>query len=291
MIDISKIKTEGNMAKLYVITGPSGVGKSVTTSKLAEKLGKCAILEGDEIYHQVYGAEKPWLEGNHLDVMWKNILDLSRNYLDADIDVVFNYIISDKSLEKIKTTLAKYEIHFVVLMANLDTILKRDEERDEDCQTHRAEVHLNKIKEYGFDEKFMLNTENKSIEEIADEILCGGFMLQSAVPKSHCSGLQKLYFDKVVSGEKTIEGRLNDEKRQGINEGDAYVFGLEPGRREMVRKIVKKKTVFKNFNEFCERVDPKKAGFSNKQEMQIVYNTIYSKELQEKYGVVAIEVE
>ena len=250
------------MAKLYVITGPSGVGKSVTTSKLAEKLGKCAILEGDEIYHQVYGAEKPWLEGNHLDVMWKNILDLSRNYLAAD-----------------------------VLMANLDTILKRDEERDEDCQTHRAEVHLNKIKEYGFDERFMLNTENKSVETVVDEILGGGFMLQSAVPKSHCSGLQKLYFDKVVSGEKTIEGRLNDEKRQGINEGDAYVFGLEPGRREMVRKTVKKKTIFKSFNEFCERVEPKKAGFLNKQEMQIIYNTIYSKEMQEKYGVVAIEVE
>ena len=148
-----------------------------------------------------------------------------------------------------------------------------------------------KIKEYGFDEKFMLNTENKTIEEIADEILGGEFMLQSKVPKSHCSGLQKLYFDKVVSGEKTIEGRLHDEKRQGIHEGDAYVFGLEPGRREMVRKVVKKKTLFKNFNEFCERVDPVKAGFSNKQEMQIVYNTIYSKEMQEKYGVVAIEVE
>lgn len=279
------------MAKLYVITGPSGVGKSATTSILAEKLGKCAILEGDEIYHQVYGAEKPWLEGNHLEVMWKNILDLSRNYLDAGIDVIFNYIVTDSGLEKIKMALAKYEIHFVVLMASLETIISRDEEREEDCQTHRAEVHLKKIKEYGFDEKFMLNTENKSTEEVACEILSGEFMLQNEVPKSHCSGLQKLYFDKVVSGEKTIEGRLNDEKRQGINEGDAYVFGLEPGRREMVRKTVKKKIIFKNFNEFCENINPKSAGFLNKQEMQIVYNTIYSKEMQEKYGVVAIEVE
>lgn len=279
------------MAKLYILTGPSGVGKSTVTHKLAEKIGKCAIIEGDEIYHQVYGAEKPWLEGNHLEVMWKNILDLARNYLDANIDVIFNYIISDESLEKIKKALAKYEIKFVVLMAALETIIKRDEERDKDCQTHRAEVHLNKIKDYGFDEKFILNTENKSIDAVADEILGGGFLLQAEVPKSHCSGLQKLYFDKVVSGEKTIEGRLNDEKRQGINEGDAYVFGLEPGRREMVRKVVKKKTLFKNFSEFCESVDPVKAGFSNKQEMQIVYNTIYSKEMQEKYGVVAIEVE
>ena len=176
-------------------------------------------------------------------------------------------------------------------MASLETIIKRDEERSEDCQTHRAEVHLNKIREYGFDEKFLLNTEDKTVEEIADEIFGGGFMLQSAVPDTHCSGLQKLYFDKVSSGEKTIEGRLNDEKRQGINEGDDYVFGLEPDRRIMVRKTVKKKIIFKNFNEFCERILPQKAGFSNKQEMQIVYNTIYSKDLQEKYGVVAIEIE
>ena len=279
------------MAKLYVLTGPSGVGKSTVTSELAKKLGKCAVLEGDAIYHQVYGAEKPWIEGNHLEVMWKNIIDLVRNYLDAGIDVVFNYIISDKNLERLKIALAKYEIHFIVLIASLEIIIKRDEERNEDCQTHRAEVHLNKIKEYGFDEKFMLNTEDKTVEKIADEILGGGFILQTEVPDTHCSGLQKLYFDKIVSGEKTIEGRLNDEKRKNIKEGDDYVFGLEPDRREMVRKTVKKKTVFKNFNEYCEKVEPQKAGFSNKQEMQIVYNTIYSKELQEKYGVVAIEVE
>ncbi len=279
------------MAKLYVLTGPSGVGKSTVANELAKKIGKCAVIEGDEIYHQVYGGEKPWLEGNHLEVMWKNILDLVRNYLEADIDVVFNYIISDKNLNRLTKTLAKYEIHFVVLMASLETIISRDEEREEDCQTHRAEVHLNKIKEYGFDEKFMLSTESKSVNDISDEILEDKFLFQTAVPKSHCSGLQKLYFDKVVSGEKTIEGRLNDEKRQGIKEGDAYVFGLEPERREQVRKVVKKKTLFKNFSEFCDKIEPQKVGFSLKQEMLIVYNTIYSKEQQEKYGVVAIEVE
>ena len=48
------------MAKLYIITGPAGVGKSTVTKKLAEKLGKCAVLEGDEIYHQVWGAASPW---------------------------------------------------------------------------------------------------------------------------------------------------------------------------------------------------------------------------------------
>ena len=81
------------MAKIYVLTGPAGVGKSTISKGLAEKIGKCAILEGDEIYHQVVGAEKPWLEGNHTDIMWKNMCDLAWNYLENGIDVVLNYII------------------------------------------------------------------------------------------------------------------------------------------------------------------------------------------------------
>ena len=76
------------MAKIYVITGPAGVGKTTVTNHLAERLGKCAVLEGDDIYHHVRGAAKPWAEGNHLNLMWKNMLCLAENYLDDGIDVI-----------------------------------------------------------------------------------------------------------------------------------------------------------------------------------------------------------
>ena len=82
------------MANLFVITGPAGVGKSTVTNALADTLSKCAVLEGDEIYHQVKsGCVKPWLEGNHTDLMWKNMTMLANNYLEAGFDVVLNYII------------------------------------------------------------------------------------------------------------------------------------------------------------------------------------------------------
>ena len=41
------------MPNLYVITGPAGVGKSTVSKRLAQNLSKSALIEGDEIYHQV----------------------------------------------------------------------------------------------------------------------------------------------------------------------------------------------------------------------------------------------
>lgn len=277
------------MAKLYVITGPAGVGKTTITKELAEKLGKCAVVEGDEIYHQVVGGEKPWLEGNHLDVMWKNLIDLSKNYLEANIDVVVNYIVYKDRLEQLIESLAKYEIHFVVLIASAKVVSERDESRNADVQVHRVETHLKKFAEQGYDEKYFLNTEGKSVEDEVQEILSEKFIMQTAVDDNHFSGLQKLYFDLIKSGEKIYELRMNDEKRQCINVGEDYVFGLEPERHSLIRKTIKDKHIFKDFAEAADKLDPKKVGFANREEMKLVYNTIYSKEKQEKYGVVAFE--
>lgn len=40
------------MAKLYVITGPAGVGKSTISRKIAEASSKSALIEGDDLYAQ-----------------------------------------------------------------------------------------------------------------------------------------------------------------------------------------------------------------------------------------------
>ena len=44
------------MSKLYIITGPAGVGKSTISKKIAELKKKSALIEGDDIYHQVIGG-------------------------------------------------------------------------------------------------------------------------------------------------------------------------------------------------------------------------------------------
>ena len=89
------------------------------------------------------------------------MLMLDENYLRSGYDVILNYIISNKEFEKIRTYLSKYEMHFVVLMAQKETIIERDEIRPEDQQMHRVVVHLQKFRDYGFEEKYILDTTDK----------------------------------------------------------------------------------------------------------------------------------
>ena len=93
------------MPKLYIITGPAGVGKSTISKKIAELKNKSALIEGDEIYHQVVGSYIPaWKEGNHLDTFLKICINSIKIYLEDGYDVVFNYIIDPEQLNILKDT-------------------------------------------------------------------------------------------------------------------------------------------------------------------------------------------
>lgn len=163
------------MARLFIITGPAGVGKSAVSKELAKKLSKSAILEGDEIYHQVVGGEKPWLKGNHLDLMWKNIFDLAQNYLDANIDVIINYIVYKDRLNDIINRFGNYEINFVLLWVDKEIVEYRDNNRGLEYRVGRVEVHFAKFLDQKYDERFFL-INNKSLSEVAEEILTGKFI-------------------------------------------------------------------------------------------------------------------
>jgi len=161
------------MPNLYIITGPAGVGKSTISKKLAELKNKSALIEGDEIYHQVVGGYvSPWKEGNHLDVFWKVCVDTISNYLENGYDVVFNYIVGIDNLEMLKNTFKKYDIKFVVLMVDEETLLKRDKERPLDWQMgERCIVLLNSFKNKGYSINNILDTSNISIDKSVDIIL------------------------------------------------------------------------------------------------------------------------
>ena len=155
------------MNKLYIITGPAGVGKSTISVRLAELKNKSALIEGDDIYHQVIGGYvSPWKEGNHLDTFWKVSINSIKTYLEEGYDVVFNYIIEPERLEVLKETFKKYDIKFVVLLVDEETLLKRDQERPLDCQMkERCIVLLNSFKKHNYDEKYILDTSNISIDD------------------------------------------------------------------------------------------------------------------------------
>ena len=161
------------MAKLYIITGPSGVGKSTISRGIAERLKKSVLLEEDDFYHQVVGGYvQAWKPGNHLDVFWKVCVDTINNYLNAGYDVVFNYIISKEKFLELKNIFEKIELKFVVLLVDREIILKRDKERPDEFQMKdRCFVLLNDFLNNKYDEKYILYTDKLTINQTIDEII------------------------------------------------------------------------------------------------------------------------
>ena len=127
--------TGGDMNKLYLITGPAGVGKSTISNNISKKITKSVLIEGDDIYNQFKtGRVSPWIKDAPLDLFWKNIIMLIENYLNEGYNVVFNYIINYQKFCELKKIFKDYNIKFVVLLTDDKTILKRDKNRPLDCQ-------------------------------------------------------------------------------------------------------------------------------------------------------------
>lgn len=98
-------------------------------------------------------------------------------------------------------------------------------------------------------------------------------------------------FKLIKDGSKTIELRLNDEKRQLINIGD--IIALEnrsDGDKIQVKVIVLHK--YPSFEELYKHFDKVSMGYREDEECSFRdMEKYYSKEEQAKYGVVGIEVE
>ncbi len=167
------------MSTLYIITGPAGVGKSSISNKLVKKLAKGCLIEGDDIYHLVKtGYVAPWKQGNHLELFWKNSLDLIKNSLDAGFDVVFNYIILKEDFEKIKQEITGHDIKFVVLLADERTLLMRDGNRAKDCQMgERCLILLQEFIDEKYDTQYILNTSDFTIQQTVEQVLKPGKFL------------------------------------------------------------------------------------------------------------------
>ena len=160
------------MNNLYIITGPAGVGKSTISKELASRKDKSALIEGDEIYSQVIGGYvSAWKEGNHLETFLKICINSIKIYLEDGYDVVFNYIIEPEQLELLKETFKDYNVKFVVLLVDEETLLSRDKERPEDCRMNeRCIVLLNEFKDYNYDSNNIIDTSNLTIEETVEII-------------------------------------------------------------------------------------------------------------------------
>ena len=99
------------------------------------------------------------------------------------------------------------------------------------------------------------------------------------------------YFEKIKNGKKTIECRLYDEKRKTLQIGDTIEFSnAQNGNDKISAKIVAFHT-FPSFNELLDHFPITSFGAEDKKKFLEVLRKFYSKEKEEKYGVVGIEIE
>ena len=109
----------------------------------------------------------------------------------------------------------------------------------------------------------------------------------------HLMKLNSEPFLKIADGTKTIELRLNDEKRRLIKVGDYIEFTNVANSEEKIQVKVVNLHHFRSFEELYAVLPLNKCGYST-QELNTATHTdmekYYTKEEQAKYGVLGIEI-
>ena len=109
---------------------------------------------------------------------------------------------------------------------------------------------------------------------------------------NHKMKLQPKYYDFILNGTKRIEIRLNDEKRRMIKVGDTITFYKESLLNESFNVKIVNLYRYNNFNELFDNFDITLLADKSisKEELLNELEKFYSKEKQEQYGVLGIEV-
>lgn len=113
----------------------------------------------------------------------------------------------------------------------------------------------------------------------------GNFML-------HKMKLRIEPFEKIKNGSKTIELRLNDEKRQLVQVGDFIEFSMLENLKETITVRVTALHRFDSFNKLYATLPKEKLGYrANEVPEPNHMDVYYSREKQAQYGVLGIEIE
>jgi len=161
--------------KVYIVSGPAGVGKSTTSKELVKTIENSTYISGDYISHMhVNGRKKPWESQEEVDLIWNNILSLTKNFLKVGIDVVVDYITFPKEAESFSNHLKSLnvEVKYVVLWTDNETLVRRDTMRmPAQRMGERCLILVNEFTESELDEKHICKNASKDITFVINEII------------------------------------------------------------------------------------------------------------------------
>jgi 2-phosphoglycerate kinase len=158
------------MNSVYIISGPAGIGKSTISKELVKSLRKSSYISGDFVSHiPVNGRGKPWLSRETHNLTWDNIEAITRNLLKYGFDVVIDYVTFPKDVIWISKKLAdlSVKIKYILLLADEDTLVARDESRPEETRMgERSVILLHEFLEKRIPDKYILDTSKLNVEMI-----------------------------------------------------------------------------------------------------------------------------
>ncbi len=106
----------------------------------------------------------------------------------------------------------------------------------------------------------------------------------------HIMRLNNGPFELIKAGTKTVELRLNDEKRRLIKENDIIEFENRVTEEKIEVKVLKLHN-YDSFEELYKHFDKVSIGYGQDEEANPMdMEEYYSKEEQDKYGVLGIEI-
>lgn len=104
--------------------------------------------------------------------------------------------------------------------------------------------------------------------------------------------LNPKYFEYMKNGTKEIEIRLNDDKRKNLKIGDEIIFQKEPELKEELYTTVEKLFVEKSFEDAIMNLEIQQYADQKETRENFLKDLykFYTKEQENKYGVIAIKV-
>jgi ProFAR isomerase associated superfamily protein len=97
-------------------------------------------------------------------------------------------------------------------------------------------------------------------------------------------------FNAIISGNKTIESRLYDTKRQKIQIGDRIIFTNRDNSEQTITTEVVGLLRYATFRDLFSHNNPRKFGGDNVEWLENQISEFYSIEDQKIYGVIGIEL-
>jgi hypothetical protein len=163
------------MKTLIIISGPMGIGKTVTGKRLCDKIGKAAFIDGDwclDIHPFVGNKETK-------NMAIDNIIHLIKNYNKCTECnyIVFSWIMSRNTITKIVEGLNENElkIYHITLICKEETLIKRWK-NDKETEWRNEEWLKESIKSIAEfinrnDFSIMIHNDNKNINEVVNNII------------------------------------------------------------------------------------------------------------------------